>query len=181
MSSTTARTTMPIPENGTVSLRQVGSTASATCDLGSSELRRGLGRRSSGSRPVSPALNGLHRSRAVLLADRLHGSPLQVMAHRIFPGACHEVARAARVSPKRSRQRFWFSPGPQQSQECVPDPNPQRQKRIAHLVRQDSWGLGQERPQGRRMRHVPLPCGHWPLWRARSAGRGCRLFCLLCS
>jgi hypothetical protein len=35
------------------------------------------------------------------------------------------------------------------------------------LVRQDSRGLGQERPQGRRMRHVPLPRGNWHI---RSVG-----------
>src|SRR5215207_8951330 len=55
------------------------------------------------TRAASP-LNGLHGSRAVLLADRLHRTPLQVMAHRIRPSTGHEVPRAARVSPKRSRQ-----------------------------------------------------------------------------
>ena len=55
------------------------------------------------SRPASPSLNGLHGSRAVLLADRLNRSPLQVMAHRILSSTGHEVARAARVSPKGSR------------------------------------------------------------------------------
>src|SRR3954454_271972 len=55
------------------------------------------------SRPAAPSLNGLRGSRAVLLADRLDRSPLQVMAHRILPRTGHEVARAARVSPKRPR------------------------------------------------------------------------------
>src|SRR3954471_9878913 len=62
------------------------------------------------TRSASPTLNGLHGSRAVLLADRLHRSPIQVMAHRILPGTGHEVARAARVGSKRSRQRLWLSP-----------------------------------------------------------------------
>ena len=130
------------------------------------------------SRPASPSLNGLHGSRAVLLADRLDRSPIQVMAHRILPSTGHEVARAARVGSKRPRQRLRLSPRPQQGQERVPDPNLQRQQGITHLVRQDSRGLGQERPQGRRMRHVPLPRGDGPLRRARSMGRVCRLFCL---
>jgi hypothetical protein len=55
------------------------------------------------TRSASPSLNGLHGSRAVLLADRLDRSPRQVVAHRIRPSTSHEVARAARVSPKRSR------------------------------------------------------------------------------
>ena len=37
------------------------------------------------SGPASPPLNGLQGSRAVLLADRLDHSPIQVMAHRILP------------------------------------------------------------------------------------------------
>ena len=78
------------------------------------------------SRPAAPPLNGLHGSRAVLLADRLNSSSIQVMAHRILPRTGHEVARAARVRPKRSRQRLRLSLGPQQRQECVPDPNLQR-------------------------------------------------------
>src|SRR5215218_4705824 len=76
------------------------------------------------TRSASPSLNGLHGSRAVLLADRLHRSPIQVMAHRILPGAGN----------------------------------------LTHLVRQDSRGLGQERPQGCRMRHVPLPRGNGHIW-----------------
>src|SRR3954454_1268150 len=115
------------------------------------------------SRPASPSLNGFHGSRAVLLADQLDRSRLQVMAHRILPSTGHEVARAARVGSKRPRQRLRLSPRPQQGQERVPDPNLQRQQRIADLVRQNSRGLGQERPQGRRMRHVPLPRGDGPL------------------
>src|SRR3954469_23038229 len=46
---------------------------------------------------------------------------------------------------------------PQQGQEGVPNPNLQGQQRIAHLVRQNSRWLGQERPQGCCMCHVPLP------------------------
>jgi hypothetical protein len=141
-------------------------------------LRRGLGRRSPHSRPVSPTLNGFHRSRAVLLADRLDRSPIQVMAHRILPRTGHEVPRAARVSPKRSRQRLRLRPRPQQGHERVPDANPQWQQRVTNLLRQDSRGLAQERPQGCRMRYVPLPRGDGPLRRARSMGRVCRLFCL---
>jgi hypothetical protein len=119
------------------------------------------------TRSASPSLNGFQGSRAVLLADRLHGPPIQAMAHRTLPSTGHEVAHAARVGSKRSRQRLRLSPGPQQGQERVPDPDLQRQQGIANLVRQDSRGLGQERPQGRRMRHVPLPRGNWPI---RSAG-----------
>ena len=114
------------------------------------------------TRAASP-LKGLRGSRAVLLADRLHRSPLQVMAHRILPSTGHEVPRAARVSPKRSRQSFWLSPRPQQGQERIPDPDLQREQGITHLVRQDSRGLGQERPQSCRMRYVPLPRGNWPI------------------
>ena len=76
----------------------------------------------------------------MLLADRLHSSPIQVVAHRTLPGTGHEIARAARVSPKRSRQRFRLSPGTQQGEERVLDANPQRQQGIARLVRQDSRG-----------------------------------------
>ena len=133
------------------------------------------------TRSASPSLDGLHGSRAVLLADRLHRTPIQVVAHRILPSTGHEVPRAARVSPKRSRQSFWLSPRPQHGQERIPDPDLQREQGITHLVRQDSRGLGQERPQGCRMRHVPLPRGNRPLWRARSTGRVCRLFCLVWS
>jgi len=89
------------------------------------------------------------------------------MTHRILPSTGHEVACATRVCPKRSYQSFWLSPRPQQGQERIPDPDLQREQRITHLVRQDSRGLGQERPQGCRMRHVPLPRGNWPI---RSVG-----------
>jgi hypothetical protein len=129
------------------------------------------------SRPAAPSLNGLHGSRAVLLADRLDRSPVQVMAHRILPSTGHEVARAARVSPKRSRQSFWLSSRPQQGQERIPDPDLQREQGITHLVRQDSRGLGQERPQGCRMRYVPLPRGNWPIrpvgWASGLRGLDC--------
>jgi len=55
------------------------------------------------NRTIPSSLDGLHRSGAVLLADRLDRSSIQVMAHRILPRTGHEVPRAARVSPKRSR------------------------------------------------------------------------------
>ena len=128
------------------------------------------------TRSASPSLNGLHGSCAVLLADRLHRTPIQIMAHRVLPCTGHEVPRAARVSPKCSRQSFWLSPRPQQGQERIPDANLQRQQRITHPVRQDSRGLGHERPQGRRVRYVPLSRGNWPLQRARSTGWVCCLF-----
>jgi hypothetical protein len=52
-----------------------GPTTSTACDLGQGELRRGLGRRCSHSRPVSPTLNGFQGSRAMLFAHRLNRSP----------------------------------------------------------------------------------------------------------
>ena len=130
------------------------------------------------SRPASPSLNGLHGSRAVLLADRLNSSSIQVMAHRILPSTGHEVARAARVSPKRSRQRFRLSPRPQQGQERVPDPNLQRQQRIAHLVRAGQPAAGSRAPA--RPPHAPRPT---PARQPAPAegevdGPGLRLFCL---
>src|SRR3954470_4171575 len=84
------------------------------------------------TRSASPSLNGLQGSRAVLLADRLHGPPIQAMAHRTLPSTGHEVARAARVSPKRPRQSFRLGLGPEQGQERVPDPDLQRQQGIAN-------------------------------------------------
>ena len=132
--------------------------------------RSSLGCRWSRAGPASPALNSLQGSRTVLLADRLDRSPIQVMAHRILPSTGHEVARTARVSPKRSRQRLRLGPRPQQGQECVPDPNPQRQQGITHLVRQDSRRLRQEGPQGRCMRHIPPSRGNRRMRCARPAG-----------
>src|SRR3954470_17534577 len=85
------------------------------------------------SRPASLSLNGLHGSRAVLLADRLDRAPLQVMAHGILPSTGHEVPGAARVAPKRPRQRLRLSPEPQQGQERIPDPDLQRQQGITPL------------------------------------------------
>ena len=111
------------------------------------------------TRSASPSLDGLHGSRAVLLADWLHRTPIHVMTHRILPSTGHEVAGAACINPKRSRQRLRLSSGPQQGQKRVPDPDLQRQQGIAYLVRQDSRGLGQERLQGCCMRHIPLPRG----------------------
>ena len=73
--------------------------------------RSSLGCRWSRAGPASPALNSLQGSRTVLLADRLDHPPIQVMAHRILPGTGQEVPRAARVSPKRSRQRLRLAPG----------------------------------------------------------------------
>ena len=130
------------------------------------------------SRPASPSLKAFT---APVRCSSLTGStarPSRSWRIASFPSTGHEVARAARVSSKRPRQRLRLSPRPQQGQERVPDPNLQRQQGITHLLRQDSRGLGQERPQGRRMRHVPLPRGDGPLRRARSMGRVCRLFCL---
>jgi hypothetical protein len=71
--------------------------------LGRGNLSGSVSHPSLRSRAASSPLNGLQSARAVLLADRLHRSPVQVMAHRILPGTGHEVPRAARVSPKCSR------------------------------------------------------------------------------
>src|SRR3954464_15549996 len=61
------------------------------------------------SRPASPSLNGLHGSRAVLLADRLNSSPIQVMAHRILcaghvqqPGGESPLCNLMEVKHERS-------------------------------------------------------------------------------
>src|SRR3954464_12596715 len=103
MSRNTVRTSMPPTENGTVHFCGC-SLASATRDVWQGELRGSVAHLSLSCGPASSPLNGLHGSCAVLLTDRLHSSPIQVMAHRILPGTGHEVPRAARVSPKRSRQ-----------------------------------------------------------------------------
>src|SRR3954471_21757027 len=65
------------------------------------------------------SLNGLHGSRAVLLADRLHRAAVQVVAPRILSGTGHEVTRAAR-NPKRPHQAIQLDPGPRQRQQRVP-------------------------------------------------------------
>ena len=79
------------------------------------------------TRSASPSLNGLHGSCAVLLADRLHGPPLQVVAHRILPSTGHEVPRAARVSSKRSRQ----TPPAQPQAVTTPRAHPRSQSAAA--------------------------------------------------
>ncbi len=145
--------------------------------LGRGELSGSLAYPSLCRGPASSPLDGLQGSRAVLLADRLHRTPIQIMAHRVLPCTGHEVPRAARVGSKCSRQSFWLSPGPQQGQERISDPDLQRQQGITNLVRQDSRGLGQERPQGCRMRYVPLSRGNWPIrsvgWVSRLRGLDC--------
>jgi hypothetical protein len=176
MSSNMTRTSMPPAENGTVHFCGC-SLASAIHDVWQGELSGSVAHLSLSCGSASPPLNSLQRSRAVLLADRLHGSPLQVMAHRILPGTGHEVPCEALALTPPAQPR----PGPQQSQECIPDPNPQRQQRIANLVWQDSRRLDQERPQDGCMRHVPLPRGDGPLRRTRSRSQIWRLFRLLWS
>ena len=83
------------------------------------------------TRSASP-LNGLQGSRAVLFADRLDRSSIQVMAHCILPGTGHEVAHAARVGSKRSRQRLRLRLRPEQRHERVPDADLQRQQRMKY-------------------------------------------------
>ena len=53
--------------------------------------------------------------------DRLKrpGSGANWRRNCILPGTGPERPRAARVSPKRSRQSFRFGSGPEQSQECI--------------------------------------------------------------
>ena len=132
----------------------MGTSAGATRNVWKGKLRRGLGRRPLRSRPVLPSLNSLQGARAVLLTAWLDRAPLQVMAHGTFPGTGHEVSRAARIGPKRSRQRLRLDPWPEQGQERVPDPNPQWQQGITHLARQDK-GARSGAPAG--PPHAPHP------------------------
>jgi hypothetical protein len=119
MRRNTAQATTPTPQNGTVRFCRC-PLASATRDLGQANLSGSVAHLSLSRGSASLPLYGLHRSRAMLLADRLDRSPLQVMAHRIRPGTGHEVGRAARVSPKRSRQGIRLSPRPQQRHVPLP-------------------------------------------------------------
>src|SRR3954447_10871687 len=87
---------------------RVCPTASVTLDLAQSKLSGGFGfhadtRNRSG--PSPPPLNGLQGFRAMLLAARLHGSPIQVIAHCILSSTGHQIPRAAVIAAKPVAKR----------------------------------------------------------------------------